>query len=67
VGLVFFFIYWLIKEKNDWREIIVSGIYFAIPFLLVAGGVSAILYNRLGFYYGEALTYHLEANQRVRS
>ncbi len=63
VGLVFFFIYWLIKEKHNWQQVIVSGIYFAVPFLLVAGGGSAILYNQLGFYYGEAFTYHLEANQ----
>lgn len=63
VGLVFFFIYWLIKEKHNWQEIIVSGIYFSIPFLVVAGGISAILYSYLGFYYGEAFTYHLEANQ----
>ncbi|MCB9008385.1 MAG: glycosyltransferase family 39 protein, partial [Ardenticatenaceae bacterium] len=63
VGLVFFFSYWLIKEKETWREIIICGLYFSLPFLLVAAGGSAILYGRLGFYYGEAFTYHLEANQ----
>lgn len=63
VGLVIFFAIWLGKEKQQWRQIILSGLYFAIPFLLISGGVSAFFYNQLGFYYEEAFSYHLQANQ----
>lgn len=63
VGLIIFFAYWLGKERQRWPQIVRTGLFFAIPFLLVAGGGSLLLYSQLGFYYREAFIYHLQANQ----
>lgn len=63
LGLAIFFLYRLVREPQKWREIVSTGIIFAVPFLIVAGGISLLLYNKLGFYYQEAFVYHLEANQ----
>ena len=63
VGLLIFFIYWAASNKNSWLAVFKAGIYFSIPFLLIAAGGSLLLYSKLGFYYSEAFNYHLEANQ----
>ena len=68
VGLALFFIYkiWLIRKKNGKTiKIIVDGLYFAIPFLTVSIVSSLILYNQMGFYYGEAFQNHLQSGAGV--
>ncbi|MCA9918319.1 MAG: hypothetical protein KC445_10225, partial [Anaerolineales bacterium] len=64
VGLVFFFAYLLLTQKENWKPIILDGFYFSIPFLLTTLGASALLYSKTGFYYQEAFGYHLEMGQQ---
>lgn len=64
VGLVFFFAYLLLTQKENWKSIILDGFYFSIPFLLTTLGASALLYSKTGFYYQEAFGYHLEMGQQ---
>ena len=59
LGLVFYFLYSLVNKPAHWRETIMDGVYFAVPFLLVGLGVSFLLYDRLGFYYGLVFEQHL--------
>ena len=58
LGLVFYFLWWLWRERADWKPIIQAGIPFSIPFLLISLGGSFLLYNSTGFYYAEAFSYH---------
>ncbi|WP_420631474.1 ArnT family glycosyltransferase [Candidatus Leptofilum sp.] len=63
IGLVFFFLYLFIKQPQQWQEHLRNGIAFSIPFLLVSGGVSLLLYSQLGFYYQEVFNQHLSLGQ----
>ncbi|WP_420642989.1 ArnT family glycosyltransferase [Candidatus Leptofilum sp.] len=63
VGLVFFFSYQFIKYPKEWQNHLRDGITFAIPFLLISGGLSFILYGKLGFYYQEVFNQHLSIGQ----
>ena len=63
VGIAFYFMNLLWRNRPRWREVIVTGLFFAVPFLLVSVGGSALLYGRLGFYYQEAFEYHLNMGQ----
>ncbi len=64
VGLVIYYLYLFIKQRTQWRQHLLDGITFAIPFLLVIGGVSLFLYGQMGFYYQEALSQHLSLGQQ---
>ena len=63
IGLAFFFLYLFIRQTKQWRAHLLNGLTFAIPFLLISGGVSLILYSQLGFYYQEAFQQHLSLGQ----
>lgn len=65
VGLIFYFLYWLYRDRPNWRIIIRAGILFSIPFLLIAALGSLILYGQTGFYYTEAFAYHAQMEQGV--
>ena len=65
LGLIFYFIYWWYRDRAAWRSIIRSGLFFSLPFLLVALVGSLLLYNQTGFYYAEAFTYHIQMEQNV--
>ncbi|MFZ0549050.1 MAG: glycosyltransferase family 39 protein [Candidatus Promineifilaceae bacterium] len=66
-GLGFYFLYWLWQSRSQENKLepIVSGFYFATPFLFVAGGVSFLLYSRLGFYYGEIFSQHAHLGEEL--
>ena len=57
VGLGLWFLIRL--RRTPWREVLADGLCLGAAFLLVAVGVSALLYARLGFYYREPLRQHL--------
>ena len=59
VGLAFYFLELLWRNRTKWTKILVAGLCFALPFLLVSLGVSALLYGKLGFYYLEPFQQHV--------
>lgn len=63
IGLACFFLYQFVKQRNKWQEHLLNGIAFAVPFLLVSGGLSLLLYSQLGFYYQEVFNQHLSLGQ----
>ena len=64
LGLIFFFAYQFYTQRDRWSQIFANGLAFAIPLLLTALGISAILYAALGFYYLEFLAYHVEMGEQ---
>jgi hypothetical protein len=62
-GLAIFFLYLFISQKAQSQKHLFNGLAFAIPFLLVSGGVSLLLYSQMGFYYQEAFNQHLSLGQ----
>lgn len=60
VGLFFYFLYLLYRQTGARRQVVSNGAWFAVPFLLIVGGGSLLLYSHLGFYYLEPLRYHVE-------
>ena len=64
-GLGFYFLYWLLNSHEDRLAPIKAGLYFAVPFLIVGGGIALILYGQLGFYYGEPLSQHSALGDEV--
>jgi len=59
IGIALYFLDLLWWNRTKWRETVVMGLSFAVPFLLASLGVSVWLYSRLGFYYLEAFEHHL--------
>lgn len=65
VGLVLYYLDWLIRERNRLRSVVVSGLFFAIPYLLIAGGLWSLLYTPFGFYYGEIFRQHANIGGQI--
>ncbi len=63
VGLIFYFFYLLVTQRSRWPEIVMNGVCFSAPFLLVSLGGSLLLYNETGFYYAQAFEQHLQLGQ----
>jgi len=65
VGLALYFVDRLRREPENRTALLLQGIAFAVPFLLVSAGISAALYGVLGFYYPEAVAYHVSMERGV--
>ena len=59
-GLAIYYLDRLRRRPKAWRHIISDGFAFAGPLLIVAGGISLLLYSRLGFYYQEVFRDHAQ-------
>ncbi|WP_420642990.1 ArnT family glycosyltransferase [Candidatus Leptofilum sp.] len=64
LGLVFYYLYMFIKQRDQWQRHLYNGLAFAIPFLVVSLGTSTLLYGQFGFYYQEILNQHLSLGQQ---
>jgi 4-amino-4-deoxy-L-arabinose transferase-like glycosyltransferase len=65
VGLVFYFLDRLWRNRAQWRKTVAEGLSFAAPFLLASLGISVLLYSRLGFYYQEPFEQHLSLGRQT--
>jgi hypothetical protein len=69
VGVALYFLdeLWRRRQaaRRALREVVVAGVCFALPFLLVSVGVSAWLYSKLGLYYLETFGYHASMGQEI--
>ena len=63
IGLALYFLYLFFKKPREWQTHLLNGITFTVPFLLISGGVSLILYSQMGFYYQEVFNQHLSLGQ----
>lgn len=64
-GLAIYYVDRLRRQPAAWRSIVSDGFAFAIPLLLVAGGVSLLLYAHLGFYYREVFLDHAQLGREA--
>ncbi|MCI0645235.1 MAG: glycosyltransferase family 39 protein [Chloroflexi bacterium] len=62
LGIYFLDLFW--RQRDHWRETFLEGLFFAVPFLLASVGVSALLYQALGFYYPEIFMQHAQLGQQ---
>lgn len=62
-GLILYFLYLFVTQRDRWPEIFAKGIYFSVPFLVVSLGGSLWLYGGTGFYYAQAFEQHLQLGQ----
>jgi 4-amino-4-deoxy-L-arabinose transferase-like glycosyltransferase len=63
VGLVFYFLYEFWRRRQEWQVVFLDGLAFAAAFLLVGGGISALLHSQTGWYYLEAFNQHVSLGQ----
>jgi hypothetical protein len=65
LGIALFMAHWLWRERKQPIPVIVTGLSFAVPFLITGLGVAGWLYGKMGFYYSEPLRQHLELGREA--
>lgn len=58
LGLIFFFAHELWRRRHEWTAVFMEGLTFAIPFLLIAVGLTGLLFLPTGFYFLESFQQH---------